>query len=222
MLQGIKHLREFKRIPQGFPNTILLNDHEEFCFRTTVKLLSEEFTTEFDDILSDELNPLPMKGDPMRISLKLNVIPKKVAGARQVPLRYEEGADAVVQDLMNNKVIVPVSITTDWCSPAFFVPKADMIRVRLVTDYTHLNKYVKRPVHPFPCTAKILQAIPSTATCFAKLDVVHEYFQLALEPKSSLVTTFAGHIISDTGIRPDKKKFEAIKQFPTPSCIKDV
>ena len=33
---------------------------------------------------------------------------------------------------------------------------------------------------------------------------------------------FAGHIISDTGIRPDEKKFAAIKQFPTPSCIKDV
>ena len=35
MLWGIKHLREFKRIPQGFPNTIL-NDKEEFCFRTTI------------------------------------------------------------------------------------------------------------------------------------------------------------------------------------------
>ena len=235
----------------------------------------------------------------MRISLKHNVIPKKVAGARRVPLLY-------VQDLMNKKVVVPVSITTDWCSPAFFVPKADMIRVRLVTDYTHLNKYVKRPVHPFPCTAEILKAIPRTATCFAKLDV-HGYFQLALEPKSSLITTFllpqgkfrylrapmglnassdewccksdiivegspwarkleddtiiwadneedlvihtrtllegckennitilrkkfemgnkiefAGHIISETGIRPDEKKFAAIKQFPTPSCIKDV
>ena len=96
----------------------------------------------------------------------------------------------MVQDLMNKKVIVPVNTTTDWCSPAFFVPKADMIRVRLVTDYTHLNKYVKRPVHPFPCTAGILQAIPSTATCFAKLDAVHGYFQLALEPKSSFITTF--------------------------------
>ena len=82
----------------------------------------------------------------MCISLKPNAIPKKVTGARRVPLRYEEGADAVVQDLMNKKVIVPVSITTDWCSPAVFVPKADMVRVRLVTDYTHLNKYVKRPV----------------------------------------------------------------------------
>ena len=111
----------------------------------------------------------------MHISLKPNAIPKKVTGARRVPPRYEEGADAVVQDLINKKEMVPVSITTDWCSPAFFVPEADMIRVRLVTNYTHLNKYVKRPVHPFPCTEEILQTIPSTATCFAKLDTGHGY-----------------------------------------------
>ena len=76
LLWGRRHLREFKRIPQGFPNTIL-NDNEEFCFRTTIKLLSEEFTTEFNKTLSNKLNPLPMKGDPMRISLKPNAIPKK-------------------------------------------------------------------------------------------------------------------------------------------------
>ena len=45
MLWGIKHLKEFKRIPQGFPNTIL-NNNDEFCFRKTIKLLSQEFTTE--------------------------------------------------------------------------------------------------------------------------------------------------------------------------------
>ena len=88
MLWGIKHLKEFRRVPRGFPNTIL-NDNKEFCFRMTIKLLSDEFTTEFDEILSDELNPLPMKGDPMRISLKPNAIPKKVTGARRVPLHCE-------------------------------------------------------------------------------------------------------------------------------------
>ena len=61
----------------------------------------------------------------------------------------------------------------DWCSPAFFVPKADMIRVRLVTDYTHLKKFVKQPVHPFPGTRDILQTIPSTAKFFAKIDAEH-------------------------------------------------
>ena len=81
-----------KQIPQGFPNSIL-NDNDEFCFKTTMKLSSEEFTLEFDDILSDKLNPLSMKGDPMRISLKPNAIPKKVTGVRRV-YYYATGQDS--------------------------------------------------------------------------------------------------------------------------------
>ena len=126
MLWGIKHFKEFRQIPQTFPNAILDNK-DKFFFRTIIKLQSDEFTSEFDNILSDELDPKPMKGDPMQISLKPNAIPKKVTGARRVPLRYEDGADSVVQDLMSKKVIVPVNITTDWCCPAFFVLKADII-----------------------------------------------------------------------------------------------
>ena len=49
---------------------------------------------------------------------------------------------------------------------------------------------VKRPVHPFPSTREILQAIPVTAKYFAKLDAVHGYFQLALDEESSKLTTF--------------------------------
>ena len=54
------------------------------------------------------------------------------------------------------------------------------------------NKFVKRPVHPFPSTKEILQAIPSKkeASIFAKLDAVHGYFQLALDQQSSYITTF--------------------------------
>ena len=29
----------------------ILNEHDEFCFRTTIIKLSNEFTSEFDDIL---------------------------------------------------------------------------------------------------------------------------------------------------------------------------
>ena len=95
-----------------------------------------------------------------------------------------------VQELVKKGVIVPAHETTDWCSPAFFVPKGDKIRVRLVTDYTELNKHVKRPIHPFNCTQEILQAVPKDAKVFAKLDAVHGYFQLGLDKVSSQLTTF--------------------------------
>ena len=54
----------------------------------------------------------------------------------------------------------------------FFVAKSDD-RVRFVMDFTHLNCYVNRPVHPFPSTRDILQAIPHYAIYFMKMDAVH-------------------------------------------------
>ena len=50
-----------------------------------------------------------------------------------------------------------------------------------LSDYRELNKLVKRPVHPFPSTKEILQAISATAKYFTKMYAVHGYFQLALD-----------------------------------------
>ena len=79
---------------------------------------------------------------------------------------------------------------TTWCSPAFFVPKADDKRVRLVTDFNALNRFVQRPTHPFLSTREIIEAIPPEAKLFCKPDAVHRYFQLALDERSSKLTTF--------------------------------
>ena len=93
-------------------------------------------------MLSDELSPEPMKTDaPMHIHIKAGATPRKVTTARRVPLRYESEAEKTVQELIEKGVIIPANETTDWCSPAFFVPKGDKIRVRLVTDYTELNNH---------------------------------------------------------------------------------
>ena len=96
---------------------------------------------EYPDVLSNELSPEPMKTDtPMHIHIKEGASPKKVTTARQVPLRYESKAEKTVQELIQRGVIVPANKTTDWCSPAFFVPKGDKIRVRLVTNYTEVTR----------------------------------------------------------------------------------
>ena len=63
------------------------------------------------------------------------------------------------------------------------------VNVRLVTDFTYINKRVVRPVHPFPSSADIMQAIPPDAYIFAKLGAVHGYFQLALAKVSADLTT---------------------------------
>ena len=47
-----------------------------------------------------------------------------------------------------------------------------------------------RPVHPFPSVSDIIQSIPASAACFAKLDATHGYFQFPLDEEASKLTTF--------------------------------
>ena len=41
----------------------------------------------------------------------------------------------------------------------FFVPKPVGVNVRMVTDYSKINMFVKRPVHPFPSVADFVRSI---------------------------------------------------------------
>ena len=150
---------------------------------------------EFPDVIYDSLKPIPMKTDPMHIYLKeLDERPLRISTARQIPKHFQAAAERCIRDLLDKGVIEIVDYHTGWCSPAFFVQKANNIDVRLVTDFTHINKCVVRPVHPFPSSADIMQAIPPDAFIFAKLDAVHGYFQLALDDESADLTTFLSAI----------------------------
>jgi hypothetical protein len=57
--------------------------------------------------------------------------------------------------------------------------------MRLVTDFVQLNRYIKRPIHPFPSSNEIMKQIRPTSKCFMKLDAVNGYFQMALDEESS-------------------------------------
>ena len=70
-----------------------------------------------------------------------------------------------------------------------FVPKPDG-DVRLVADLVHLNKYVKRPIHPFQCPKDILAQIDPKAKLFAVFDAKSGYWQVELEEESRMYTTF--------------------------------
>ena len=144
----------------------------------------------FPDVIHDSLNPIPMKTDPMHIYLKeSDEHPMRISTARQIPKHFQAAAERCIRDLSDKGEIEKVDYPTAWCSPAFFVPKANYVYVRLVTDFTHINKRVVRPVHPFPSSADVMQAIPPDAFIL-ELDAVHGYFQLALDDESADLTTF--------------------------------
>ena len=118
-------LIDLRIIPGGFPNAVV-----EACREITTDSECEKLLKDYPDVLSDELSPQPMKTDkPMHIHLMEGAVPRRVTSARRVPLRYEKETEKTVDELVKKGVIVPANETTDWCSPAFFVPKGDKIRV---------------------------------------------------------------------------------------------
>ena len=129
----------------------------------------------------------------MTISLRADptMKPRCTTTCRPIPLHMEEAAERCTQGLLKDGVIekVPVNEVSQWISPAFFVPKAGSDDVRLVTDFTHLNRYVERPVHPFPSASDITKQIKSGAKFFAKMDATKGYHQIALEEESCLLYT---------------------------------
>ena len=95
-----------------------------------------------------------------------------------------------MEQAVKDGVLAKVDEPTDWISPGFFVPKPGSGKPRLVTDFSHLNRYVRRPVHPFPSTKEILSSLESGSTWFAKCDALAGYHQIPLDEESSKLTTF--------------------------------
>ena len=98
----------------------------------------------FQETLSDDLNPNPMEipGKSMHIYLQPNAVPNSISIARLVPLHMQRAPNQVISDLLKKQVITKVNKPTPWCAPGFFVPKPNGTSIRLVTDYTKLNKFV--------------------------------------------------------------------------------
>jgi len=153
----------------------------------------DSIIADFNDVFGDTAHLKPMAGSEMHIHLQdeRNIKPRKILTARQIPLHWQDEAEEVIKAALSNGIITPVTDPTDWISPAFFVPKeGGKGGLRLVTDYTELNKHVRRPVHLFPSNLELIRSIKPDSKFFAKLDAVQGYFQIPLDDESSRLTTF--------------------------------
>ena len=188
-------------IPKQFPAIIRMTHNKKPDDLDQIKL-------DFEDVLSDTLDDTPIKGPPMEIHMKGKEIkPTRILTARKIPIHWEKAAKKAIQTAIKNGKLRKVEEPTDWISPGFFVPKGDPDKrkqlrnknkeetvdeddLRLVVDFTGLNKAVLRPVHPFPSSQNIIDSIPQGSHWFATLDACQGYHQVALSEESQLKTTF--------------------------------
>ena len=181
-----------KQCDGGYGHT----DTQSVDVKTIAKLTSDlknQLLADFKDVISDTLPERPACGKPMRIHLKSGEIkPTKILTARKVPLHWEGPARRVIDKALADGIITKVEGPTDWISPAFFVDKRvpGETSLRLVTDFTGLNRYVLRPVHPFPSSQEIVSGLDPRSRYFCKMDAVQGYHQIPLDEDSSLLTTF--------------------------------
>ena len=86
------------------------------------------------------------------------------------------------------ELIEPMDVPTEWCSGLTIAPKPNGA-IRVCVDLTALNKGLCRAVYPL---LKVNEMMPQVGTgvMFSKLDANSGLWQVRLDPKSRLLTTF--------------------------------
>ena len=128
-----KDLMHLHVIPASFP-AVAATTASATCFEQ----LKNKVLSTYTEVFSDQLGTRPMKVPPMNIFFKDNAI--VFWGLVLFPKVLRKLAHMEIDKHLACGVLVKCEEPADWCAPWFFVPKGDGKCVRLVTDYTKLNK----------------------------------------------------------------------------------
>ncbi|XP_037076346.1 uncharacterized protein LOC119097409 [Pollicipes pollicipes] len=145
----------------------------------------------------DASGPLrEMAGGKMKIELTEDAVPFATHAPRAIPFCWRDGVREQLDDMIRKEVIEPVDHPTLWCHPLVPVPKTSesgaVSGCRLTVDFTRLNKFVKRPVHPLRSTHDAVASIGTEARFFTKLDAKAGYHQIPIREEDKDLTTFIG------------------------------
>ena len=122
------------------------------------------------------------------ITLEPDVRPVRLYTPRKIPHPLLQKVKTEVDSMLQQGVISPVTVPTDWCSGVVPVPKPNG-RVRICVDLTPLNKAVKREIYPMSSVDENL-AMLGESKVFTKLDANSGFWQIPLDEESKLLTTF--------------------------------
>ena len=121
------------------------------------------------------------------IKLVDNAVPYAITVSRPVPIPLLDETRLELERMVNLSVVERVTGPTEWCSPMVVIPKSNG-RVRICSDVTQLNRYVKREVYPMATVDDSLSQI--SGKVFSKLDANSGFWQIPLTPASCELTTF--------------------------------
>ena len=133
---------------------------KEAILRELERKLVKEYTPA---VYQDSLECRTVHMKPVEIVVDKRIpecnYPKPALVLRNVPLNYLKSAYDLIQKHIAEGIITPVDRPTKFCARAMFMPKADGVSLRMVTDFRGLNKIIQRPVWPFNSTENIIAKV---------------------------------------------------------------
>ena len=131
------------------------------------------------------LGTLPGK---YKLSLTSDAIPYSVAVPRRVAIPLLPKVKSALENMQCQGIIRPIEKPTDWTAPMVVVPKPNG-EVRITTDFSQLNKFVRRKRFELPSVESTLARL-GKASVFSKLDANSGFYQCVLDEESAPLTTF--------------------------------
>lgn len=124
-------------------------------------------------------------GEKIHLELEIDAIPVHQK-AYSVPKAYEDAFKRELMHLVRIGVLRPCG-PTEWAAPSFIIPKKDG-RVRWLTDFRALNRWLKRKIYPLPLIHDIV-ARRKRYKYFTKLDLSMMYYAFELDEESKELCT---------------------------------
>ncbi|CAB0011535.1 unnamed protein product [Nesidiocoris tenuis] len=154
-----------------------------------INKIKQNLLEEYKDVF-DTTTLKPMKCKKVHIELKEKVVPFAITCPRKIPIPWKDQVKQELDGLVEKGIIKPSSEeASDFVSPLVVIPKHNG-KIRICVDFTKLNNYVKRPVHPFKAPWEAVSNIGNGNIYFSSLDAASGYFQMELDEQSQKLTTF--------------------------------
>ena len=149
--------------------------------KNEITSLKKKFRMVFD---TDIVGCLDDKG--CKIILKEGAVPVQHP-SRKVAFKILPDLKAELERMVKLNVIAPVDEPTDWVGSMVIVKEPGKLRICL--DSNDLNKVVKREHWHIPTPEETFAKL-SNSKFISKLDLKNGYWQIPLDEKSSILTTF--------------------------------
>ena len=199
---GKPHLIQLGLLPEGWPRTNTIaqvsarRDTKQSIASTSESAPSlwneQELYSEFPKVFMADGKFRQMKGPPLHISLVEGAIPFKLYKPYTVPLHYETQLREKLDKMIADRIIerVPLDENPEWTAGLVVVDKKMSSDIRITTDFSKLNRYVKRPGFAITVPSDKIRAIPNGMRYFTSFDAKAGYWQVKLDPRCKHLTTF--------------------------------